>query len=129
MLFFQRLLSGTLIGIGAILPGISSGVICLSLGIYEELIERILHFFRNIKSNLSFLFPYLLGGIIGCFFISRILIYLFDNIPVQTNSLFIGLLLGSLMNLYNHETNINSSSQIDSSLKFRIFNFFHLFFN
>ena len=40
---------GIFIGAGAILPGISSGVLCVIFGIYDKLINCILGFFKNIK--------------------------------------------------------------------------------
>ena len=39
---------GILIGAGAILPGISSGVLCVIFGLYEKLLNSILGFFKNI---------------------------------------------------------------------------------
>ena len=35
---------GILIGAGAILPGISSGVLCVIFGIYEKLVNSVLNF-------------------------------------------------------------------------------------
>ena len=42
---------GIAIGAGAILPGISSGVLCVIFGIYEKLLDSVLSFFKNIKQN------------------------------------------------------------------------------
>ena len=53
MAFFINFLKGLLIGTGAILPGISSGVICIVLGIYEELLDSVLHFFQDTKKNIK----------------------------------------------------------------------------
>ena len=51
MTFLKNCIKGIAIGAGAILPGISSGVLCVILGIYEKLLDSILHFFHNIKNN------------------------------------------------------------------------------
>ena len=59
---FSNFIKGTFIGAGAILPGISSGVLCIIFGIYEKLIDSILGFFKDIKKNLKFLIPIALGG-------------------------------------------------------------------
>lgn len=67
---------GIAIGAGAILPGISSGVLCVILGIYEKLLDSVLSFFKNIKQNAKFLFPIVLGGIFGVLIFSKILNYL-----------------------------------------------------
>lgn len=106
MAFIGNFIKGIFIGAGAILPGISSGVICIVLGIYEKLLDSILHFFKDIKNNLHFLCPIGLGGMLGCVLFGNILVYFFNNIPVQTKSLFMGLLLGSLYVLYKKENNI-----------------------
>ena len=92
----SNFIKGTFIGIGAILPGISSGVICIIVGLYEKLLDSILGFFKNIKGNLIFLFPIVTGAFVGCVLFSNILVYFFNTIPMQTKSLFIGLLLGSI---------------------------------
>lgn len=73
------------------------------LGLYEKLLDSILDFFKDIKKNIIFLLPIILGGICGCILFSNILVYFFNTIPVQTKSLFIGLLLGSIYLLYKKE--------------------------
>lgn len=89
-------IKGLFIGSGAILPGISSGVICMVVGLYEKLLDSILNFFKNIKSNFKFLFPIIIGIFIGIILFSSILSYCFNLIPCQIKSLFIGLLIGSI---------------------------------
>ena len=37
--FLIRLLQGALIGLGAVLPGISGGVLCVIFGIYRPVME------------------------------------------------------------------------------------------
>ena len=45
MIFIKRILQGIALGAGAILPGISSGVLCVIFGIYVKLIDSILRNF------------------------------------------------------------------------------------
>ena len=104
MSFLPNFIKGIFIGAGAILPGISSGVICMITGIYEKLLDSILNFFKDWKQNIRFLLPIILGGICGCILFSNMLIYLFNTIPSQTKSLFMGLLLGGILLLYQTET-------------------------
>lgn len=92
----SNFIKGIFIGSGAILPGVSSGVICMVLGLYEKLLDSILNFFKDIKSNFKFLFPIVSGILVGIILFSNILLYCFNVIPGQTKSLFIGLLLGSI---------------------------------
>ena len=87
---------GILLGGGAILPGVSSGVICVILGMYDKLIDSIFNLFKNFKKNFLYLLPIGLGGIIGVFLFGNILKALFSTFPTQTNFCFIGLILGSI---------------------------------
>lgn len=87
---------GILIGSGAILPGVSSGVFCVVFGLYEKLVDACLHFFRDIKKNFTFLFPIVLGALVGIFLFSNVLQVLFNKFFIVTSYAFIGLILGSL---------------------------------
>ena len=99
MIFLSNILKGIAIGAGAIIPGVSSGVLCVILGIYEKLISSILDFFKDLKNNIKFLLPILIGGIIGVLIFSNVLNYLLYVFPLQTKSIFIGLILGSIPKL------------------------------
>lgn len=101
MNFIFSYLKGICIGAGAILPGISSGVLCVIFGLYEKLINSVLNFFKDWKKNLRFLFPIALGGLTGFILFSNILIFLFEQYPKQTAFSFIGLILGSIPALIN----------------------------
>ena len=54
MSFISNFIKGIAIGAGAILPGISSGVLCVVFGIYEKLLDSVLGFFKNIRKNFKF---------------------------------------------------------------------------
>ena len=99
MKFLMNCLKGICLGAGAILPGISSGVLCVVFGIYEKLLDSILNFFKDIKNNFKFLFPIILGSFIGILLFSNILNHLFYSFPIQTKSIFVGLILGSIPSL------------------------------
>lgn len=105
----SNFMKGIFIGLGAILPGISSGVICMVVGLYEKLLNSTLGFFKDIKENFKFLFPIAIGAFIGIIFFSNIISYCIKLIPCQTYSLFIGLLLGStyILAQNNLSNNIN----------------------
>lgn len=62
--FLRDFFKGIAIGSGAILPGISSGVLCVIFGIYETLLNCVLNFFKNIKQNFKILFPIGAGAVI-----------------------------------------------------------------
>ena len=94
--FIKDFIKGLAIGAGAILPGISSGVLCVIFGIYEKLLNCILNFFKNIRDNFKVLFPIGLGTICGIVLFGNILKYVFYAYPIQTKFIFIGLILGSI---------------------------------
>ena len=106
MKFLSNYLKGIAIGSGAILPGISSGVFCVIFGIYEKLLDSILNFFDDIKKNTKFLFPILLGIGFGVILVGNLLNYFFYQFPIQTKSMFIGLILGTLPALFKEVQNL-----------------------
>ena len=97
--FFIDSLKGIALGAGAILPGISSGVLCVIFGIYEKLLDSILYFFKDIKKNFRFLLPIFIGIFVGVLIFSNFLQYFLITFPIQTNSIFIGLILGTIPSL------------------------------
>jgi len=96
----KNICKGALIGIANIIPGVSGGTMAVSMGIYDKLISCISHPFKDIKSNFLFLIPIALGMGIAIIASAFGIDYLFDTFPLQTNLLFIGLILGSLPAIY-----------------------------
>lgn len=124
MLFLSNCLKGILIGSGSILPGISSGVLCMIFGIYDKLLDSILNFFKDIKKNSKFLFPIIIGVAIGVFIFSNFLNYFLINFPLQTKSIFIGLILASVPSLLkNSDNSSNKSNSKTSPIFFLLFSF------
>jgi len=111
------IIKGIFIGAGCILPGISSGVMCVIFGIYDKLIDSILNFFKDIRENFKFLFPIALGGFIGIIIFSRILQFMLYKYQLQTKSIFIGLIFGGIILLFK---------QISKEEKFKIKNIIYI---
>lgn len=110
MAFLQNCAMGIAIGSGAILPGLSSGVFCVIFGIYEKLIDSILNFFKFPKKNFKFLLPIFIGMFIGVFIFSNFINYFLVKFPIQTKSIFIGLILGSIPSLFRE---VNTKSKFE----------------
>ncbi len=98
--FVLRVLQGTLIGLGAVLPGISGGVLCVIFGVYTIIMEFLADPFRKLKSHFPKLLPIGIGGIIGFLGVAKLLGVVLDKYPAQSVCLFIGLIAGMLPSLY-----------------------------
>lgn len=92
----KSVLKGIVIGIANIVPGVSGGTMMVSMGIYDKLIHCITHLFSEFKKSVKFLFPIAVGMVIAIVGSSFALKELFARIPIQTNLLFVGLILGGL---------------------------------
>lgn len=91
----KKILSGVVIGVANIIPGVSGGTMMVAMGIYDQLISAITGLFKEFKKSITFLLPIGIGMALGIVVLSKIIALMFDNIPFQTNCLFIGLILGS----------------------------------
>ena len=93
----QYLDKGALVGIGAIVPGFSGGVLAVVFGIYEPLIR----FLGNIRSkfveNFLYFLPVGIGGVIGVVAFSAVVDYAFANYAAQFTWLFIGFIAVGLL--------------------------------
>lgn len=98
--FFFSILKGIAIGAGAILPGISSGVLCVIFGIYQKLIDSILNLFKDFKKNFLFLLPLAIGAFLGIILFGNILNYIFSKYNTITRYIFGGFILGCLPSLF-----------------------------
>lgn len=105
----KNILAGFFIGVGAILPGISSGVFCVAFGIYEKLIDSILHFFKNIKENFIFLSLTTIGVLFGILIFGNILKFLYSKFYIETCFCFMGFILGSIPLIFK-QANVNKFS-------------------
>lgn len=92
----KSILKGMVIGIANIIPGVSGGTMMVAMGIYDKLIHCITHLFSEFKKSVFFLLPIAVGMGIAIVASSFGLEFLFENFPVQTNLLFVGLILGGL---------------------------------
>ena len=91
---------GFIIGVANIIPGVSGGTLAITLGIYEKLIGIISHFFKNIKENIKFLLPIIIGAVLSILILSNVISYSLEEFPLPTTLLFIGLILGGLPMLF-----------------------------
>lgn len=89
-------LKGFLLGIANIIPGVSGGTLALTLGIYQDLIGAISHFFKKFKKNVAFLLPLGIGMILAILLGSKVVTYCLDKFTLPTTLFFIGLIVGGI---------------------------------
>lgn len=94
-----RLLQGALIGLGAVLPGISGGVLCVIFGIYRPVMELLSDPKKHYKTHLPRLAPVFLGMGIGFLGVANLLAFFLERYPNQSVCLFVGLIGGMLPSL------------------------------
>ncbi len=88
------LFSGIIASSAMILPGISGSLILVILGVYAYLIKAL----DNLE--LIVIFTFISGAIIGLLGFSKILKYLFNNHRDATYTIMLGLVIGSIENVW-----------------------------
>ncbi len=95
-----RLLKGMLVGIGAILPGLSGGVLSVIFGLYQPLIVFLSNITAEFKRNVRYFFPVGIGAGIGVLLFSLFVEKAFGRYAAQFVCLFIGFVIGTFPSLY-----------------------------
>ena len=66
------LICGILIGLGAVLPGISGGVMCVIFGIYKPIMDFLSNPIKTLKKQADIIIPSVIGTAIGFLAVSKI---------------------------------------------------------
>lgn len=104
-------LKGFFMGIANVIPGVSGGTIALIVGIYEDFINAISHFFKNLKKNILFLLPVFVGMGLSILIFSKIIDYSYNKYPVAVTLFFMGLVLGGVPLILNNIKSIKESNK------------------
>ena len=107
-------IKGFIMGIANIIPGVSGGTLALTLGIYEDFIGAISHFFRNIKKHVNFLLPIFVGILLSVITMSNVISTCFDQYPIPTTLFFMGLVIGGIPMLLKRGKNTKEKKQVSS---------------
>ncbi|AOH43754.1 DUF368 domain-containing protein [Anaerolineaceae bacterium oral taxon 439] len=97
--WFIRLIKGTIVGIGAILPGLSGGVMAVIFGIYDPLIRFLADIRKDFVKNFRYFLPIVIGVGLGFILFSAVVSAAFGKYEAQFVCLFIGFVLGTLPSL------------------------------
>lgn len=98
--WLRKGIAGVMIGIACVLPGVSGGVLAMSLGLYRPALDAVLHLFQRPKEHLRFLLPLALGGGLGVLVGARGLTLAMNRYESLMLFLFIGFLLGGVPDLW-----------------------------
>lgn len=95
-----QVLEGALIGLGAVLPGISGGVLSVIFGIYRPIMELLSNPITNFRTHVPKLMPVIIGGVIGFLGVANVLSFFLEKYPDPSVCVFIGLITGMLPSLF-----------------------------
>ena len=90
------MIKGFILGVANVIPGVSGGTLAITMGIYEDLIGAISHFFKNLKKNLQFLIPLGIGMVLSILLMSKLISFSLEKFPFPTTLFFIGLIIGGI---------------------------------
>lgn len=109
--FLLRLLQGGLIGLGAVLPGISGGVLCVIFGIYKPIMELLSDPFHALKKHLGLLIPVIAGGALGFLGVAKLLGFFLTRYEAPSVCLFVGLIAGMIPSLFREASEKGKSKK------------------
>lgn len=98
--FGIQVFQGALIGLGAVLPGISGGVLSVVFGFYKIIMEFLADPFHNMRTHIPKLIPLVIGGTIGFLGVANLLSMLLEKYPDPSVCVFVGLITGMLPSLF-----------------------------
>lgn len=94
-----RLFQSMLIGLAAMLPGVSGGVLCVAFDVYQPIMRLLADPLHTFKADLPPILPHIAGAALGFFGVARLLSRLMARFPAPSIALFVGLVLGMLPKL------------------------------
>lgn len=93
-------IQGAIVGIGAILPGVSGGVLCAAFGLYEPMMELLTEPKKHIKRLWPIFLPFVIGWAGGFVLFSLIIGSLLSAYYDIATMLFFGLVCGTIPELF-----------------------------
>jgi putative membrane protein len=93
-------IQGAIVGLGAILPGVSGGVLLVAFGLYQPLMELLTTPKVAFRKNWRIFAPFLTGWAIGFVLLARVCEIFFSLAPDVAIFLFFGLVCGVIPELF-----------------------------
>lgn len=92
-------LQGAIVGTGAILPGVSGGVLLVAFGIYEPMMALLSHPRESFKTYYKMFIPFLAGWLLGFTLLAKAVEAMFNASAPVALMLFFGLICGTIPQL------------------------------
>ncbi len=111
---------GFIVGLGAILPGVSGGTLCYAFGIYDPMIEVLSNPFKGVKKHWKMLIFIGIGGVLGFVGFAGITEQLLKWNEAVVLCVFVGLIAGTIPELWREagEEKRNKFSILSLALSF-----------
>lgn len=93
-------LKGVCIGVANVIPGFSGGTMAVILNIYERVINGFSNFFKSPIKTLKDLWAVVIGLVVGIVIAILTITKLLSTFPIPTSLFFVGLIIGSIPNLF-----------------------------
>ena len=97
---FLWVIQGFIVGIGAILPGVSGGTLCYAFGIYDQILDVLTNPFKGLKKHWFMLIFVVLGGGLGFVGFAGITNWLLQLNEAVVLCVFVGLIAGTLPDIW-----------------------------
>ena len=91
-----NILKGMIVGTGAILPGVSGGVLCMAFGIYEPLMDVLSDPIHKYRKHLKLLVPFLIGWLAGFLLLAKLLEIMLLRYETAVIVFFAGAIIGTV---------------------------------
>ena len=96
-----RVLQGIIIGSGAILPGISGGVLSVIFGLYRPMMDLLASPVKSFKKYWRLFLPVIIGWVAGFVVFAKLITFFFGISESVAIWLFIGLIAGTVPSLFD----------------------------
>ncbi|MBR5451760.1 MAG: DUF368 domain-containing protein [Clostridia bacterium] len=90
------IIKGIIIGVAAIIPGVSGSVFAVVTGVYDDMIFAISNIRKSTKKSILFLLPIVSGILLGVLLAANPVLEVCNKFPLYSYCFFIGIMLGSL---------------------------------
>ena len=90
------IIKGIIIGVAAIIPGVSGSVFAVITGVYDDMILAISNIRKSTKKSLAVLLPIISGILVGVLLAANPILEVCNRFPLYSYCFFVGIMLGSL---------------------------------